>query len=58
MLPDSHKNYVNLLENLKQKIRQARLKAALTVNAELLAIYWEVGKAISEQEKLEGWGKR
>ncbi len=50
--------YQQILNGLKEKIRQARFKAALTANAQLLAIYWEVGKTIIQQEKEEGWGAK
>ena len=58
MLPDNKINYLNILESLKQKIRQARIKAIFAVNSEMLSIYWEIGNAIAEQEKSEGWGKK
>ncbi len=36
------KNYQSILSGLKEKIRQARIQATLTVNTQLLALYWEV----------------
>ena len=51
-------NYQHILSSLKEKIRQARLKAALTVNAQLLSIYWEIGVTILNQQKEEGWGAK
>ncbi len=50
--------YQQILNGLKDKIRQARFKAALTANAQLLAIYWEVGQTILDQQKEEGWGAK
>jgi len=58
MLPESQKEYLNLFDSLKQKIRLARQKAAITVNVQLLSIYWEIGSALYEQEQLEGWGNK
>ncbi len=52
------KDYYNILEGLKEKIRLARQKAALAVNRELLQVYWEIGNAILQQQKEEGWGKK
>lgn len=52
------KNYYNILEGLKEKIRITRQKAALAVNRELLQVYWEIGNAILQQQKEEGWGKK
>lgn len=54
--PDS--NYRNILQSLKEKIRQARLKATLAVNKELLKVYWEIGNTILQQQKKEGWGTK
>ena len=50
--------YQIVLNELKEKIKRARIKAAFTVNTELLKIYWEIGKTISEQERNEGWGAK
>jgi len=52
------KTYIHTLESLKQKIQNARLKAVLTTNVQLLATYWEIGNAISQQEKGQGWGAK
>jgi predicted nuclease of restriction endonuclease-like (RecB) superfamily len=52
------KTYTNLLVGLKEKIRLAQLRAVLTVNAELLGIYHDIGRTISEQEKGAGWGAK
>jgi predicted nuclease of restriction endonuclease-like (RecB) superfamily len=49
-------NYSAVLNELKEKIKQARIKAALTVNKELLQTYWDIGSTIAQQEKAEGWG--
>lgn len=50
--------YQHTLKSLKEKIRQARLKAVLSVNAQMLFLYWEIGKVIAEQERIEGWGAK
>jgi predicted nuclease of restriction endonuclease-like (RecB) superfamily len=51
-------NYQMIVAVLKEKIHNARQKAAFNLNAELLSIYHEIGKAISEQEKNAGWGAK
>lgn len=53
-----HKNYIKVVEDLKSKIRQARLKVAISANAELIQLYWEIGKIIIEQQSNEGWGAK
>lgn len=58
MPSDLNKNYVTILNNLKEKIRQARQRANYTVNAQLLELYWEIGNTILQQKKVEGWGTK
>lgn len=52
-LPDS---YPELLMDVKQRISQARVRAALSVNRELIGLYWEVGRLIVERQQRERWG--
>ncbi len=49
--------YGDLLEDLKVRIRTAQLKAALSVNRELIQLYWDIGNLIVERQRMEGWGK-
>lgn len=51
-------NYFSILENLKEKIRLARQKTVLTVNKELLQVYWEIGNTILQQQAAQGWGAK
>jgi predicted nuclease of restriction endonuclease-like (RecB) superfamily len=50
-------SYGELLEDLKTRIRAAQVKAALSVNRELIALYWHIGRSIVERQRAEGWGK-
>ncbi len=50
-------DYRELLESLKARIRQAQTKAMLSVNRELIRLYWDIGRRIVEQQSKEGWGK-
>ena len=43
LMPDEG-SYRELLEDLKQRIRTAQVKAALAVNRELLLLYWQIGR--------------
>lgn len=54
-LPDQ---YPAILEALKKQIHQARLKAALAANREMLTLYWQIGKTILEQQQQAGWGAK
>ena len=40
--------YRNWLRELKQKVRQAQVKAAVQVNTALLSFYWDLGADILE----------
>lgn len=51
----SHTEYKTLLSKLKSKIRNARLKAALAVNRELIGLYWHIGQQIIERQD---WGSK
>ena len=44
------------VQRLKQKIRSAQIKAALSVNTEMLNFYWELGTDIVEKQKVAKWG--
>lgn len=48
--------YKNWLRDLKQKIRQAQVKAAVQVNTAMLSFYWELGADIVERQKTAKWG--
>ena len=48
--------YKNWLRDLKQKVRQAQVKAAVQVNTALLSFYWELGADIVERQKTATWG--
>ncbi len=48
--------YQALLGDLKERIRAAQIRAALSVNRELIALYWQVGRAIGERQETHGWG--
>ena len=50
-------DYRQWIVELKQKIRQSQIKAAIKVNNELVRLYWELGKEIKEKQLLSKWGK-
>ncbi|HEY3490382.1 MAG TPA: PDDEXK nuclease domain-containing protein [Candidatus Deferrimicrobiaceae bacterium] len=49
--------YSELLGTVKGAIRQARIRAARTVNRELIGLYWNIGREIAERSERAGWGK-
>ena len=44
-------SYPMLLEDINSRIRSARIKAALSINRELIELYWDIGKCITERQK-------
>jgi hypothetical protein len=49
--------YVELLDEIKGRIRSAQIKAALSVNRELIELYWSIGRDIVQRQRREGWGR-
>jgi hypothetical protein len=43
LLPDT---YPALLQELKQRIRESQLRASVSVNRELVLLYWRIGRDI------------
>lgn len=52
------KEYNSWINGLKTKIHAARTKVALTINSQLLELYWEIGKDISEKQSKSDWGSK
>jgi len=48
--------YQSLLVDLKERIRAAQVRAALSVNRELIALYWQIGRLIVARQEEYGWG--
>jgi hypothetical protein len=47
-----------VLEDLKARIRQAQVRAVLSVNRELVLLYWHIGLEILQRQQQEGWGAK
>ncbi|MDR2036531.1 MAG: PDDEXK nuclease domain-containing protein [Bacteroidales bacterium] len=52
----SDSEYKQWLTDLKLRIRQSQLKAAIKVNSELINLYWSIGKDIIEKQENSKWG--
>ncbi len=48
--------YATLLADIKQRVQRAQVRAMLAVNAELIRLYWDIGRVIDERQQQEGWG--
>ena len=51
-----NKDYKSWLIELKSKIKNSQINAALQVNSELIALYWEIGGMICEKQQKAKWG--
>jgi predicted nuclease of restriction endonuclease-like (RecB) superfamily len=51
-------SYANLHADLKARVRAAQLRAAVSVNRELILLYWDIGKIIVEVQTTKGYGKQ
>jgi len=54
-LPEGYGNFV---EELKGRIRSAQVRAAVSVNRELVLLYWNLGREILNRQSQEGWGAK
>lgn len=48
--------YLDWLQKIKIKIKNAQIKAAITVNTELVLLYFDIGNELYNKFELEGWG--
>ncbi len=51
-------DYAELLVDLKQRIRQERLRVVLASNAAMVMLYWEIGQRVLEKQNAQRWGAR
>ena len=57
-LPAVPEGYAAWLIQLKQDISSSRQRAALAVNAELVALYHRIGTEIQHRQTTQGWGAK
>ena len=55
MIPE--KKYTKFVKAVKERIISSRISVARSVNRELIALYWEIGRLIVEKQNESGWGK-
>ncbi len=51
-------DYSAWLSDLKARVEHARQRAALSVNRELVSLYWQIGREILERQRRQGWGAK
>lgn len=52
------RTYLDFLKNIKLRYQLAQLKAAHSVNTELIEFYWQLGKDIIEKQAQAQWGDK
>lgn len=50
--------YTDWLAELKRRIHAAQQRAALSVNRELVLLYWQIGRDILGRQAEQGWGAK
>ena len=48
--------YFDFIQDIKNRVQSAQIKAAVSVNQELLRLYWDMGAKIVEKQKQTAWG--
>lgn len=49
--------YEEFLREVKERIQTAQVRAAVAVSRELMALYWQIGKGLTERQEQQGWGE-
>jgi len=50
--------YSQLLSDIKGRVRNAQHRAVLSANAEMILMYWDIGRMIAAKKEREGWGAK
>jgi predicted nuclease of restriction endonuclease-like (RecB) superfamily len=54
---DKAADYPQFLVEIKERIRKSQYEAAKSVNQEIIQLYWDIGRSITEKQQSLGWGK-
>lgn len=57
-LSEMSDSYLQFIEEIKNEIRQQRLRVVLTANSSMICLYWNIGRAIIKKQEEEGWGAK
>ncbi|MFT3742415.1 MAG: PDDEXK nuclease domain-containing protein [Gammaproteobacteria bacterium] len=50
--------YTHFLNGIKERLKNAQIRAAITVNKELIHFYWELGNELIYKQKMHKWGEQ
>ena len=56
-ISNSNGQYLSFRDDIMQRIRSAQYAAMRAVNKEMISLYWDIGRQITERQKELGWGK-
>lgn len=51
-------DYADWLAEIKTRVATARARAVLAANAELIRLYWQIGREILTRQAAQGWGSK
>jgi predicted nuclease of restriction endonuclease-like (RecB) superfamily len=51
-------DYLGFIKDIKERILKTRLKTVVDANSAMILLYWEIGNAILQRQKNEGWGTK
>ena len=51
-------DYHIFIKEIKEKVYRSQIKASISVNRELLYLYWEIAKGIVEKQRNSNWGDK
>ena len=57
-MPVNMNEYANWLNGIAKRYRHSQIKAAISVNTEMLKFYWSLGADIVRLEKDQPWGSK
>jgi predicted nuclease of restriction endonuclease-like (RecB) superfamily len=55
---DEFVGYADFLQEVKARVQNAQVRAALAVNKELVLLYWSIGHDILARQQEQGWGAK
>ena len=55
-LPLMPAGYRSFFKDIKARIRATQTRAALAASAELIRLYWDIGRDVVERQMTHGWG--
>jgi predicted nuclease of restriction endonuclease-like (RecB) superfamily len=51
-------DYSEVLERIKTTVETAQIRTAVTINRELVMLYWSIGQEILHRQDSQGWGAK